>query len=62
VKQTYGTVIAGQTYVIVVAESESKTDKSYKVLWEEYYNARYPERGKTFRYTSDWTNQIKIAP
>jgi hypothetical protein len=46
-------VIAGSKYGIVVAESESRIDKSYKVLWQE---------GFRFTFTSDWTNQIKIAP
>jgi hypothetical protein len=53
-------VIAGQTYGIVVAESESKTDKSYKVLWEKDHG--YLPHGKRFTYTSDWTNEIKVAP
>jgi hypothetical protein len=50
-------VIAGESYGIVVGESESKTNKSYKVLWEGYY---YGQR--IFSHTSDWTIQIKLAP
>ena len=60
-------VIAGQTYGIVVAESENKTDKSYKVLWEEDYCGKYSAYtgcAKVFG-TSNWVffpSQIKLAP